>query len=87
MRIFFYYLVAVNIVAFFLYGLDKWKAAHHQWRISEAALMTAAVIGGSIGALGGMYLFRHKTRHRKFTWGVPAILLVQAALVWVYLIR
>lgn len=71
------YLQLVNLTAFAAFGVDKWKARRNRWRIPEAALMTLAVIGGSIGALAGMYLFRHKTRHHKFTIGVPAILILQ----------
>ena len=71
------YLELVNLVAFAAFGIDKHKARKNRWRIPEATLMTLAVIGGSIGALAGMYLFRHKTRHYKFTVGIPAILLLQ----------
>lgn len=71
------YLELVNLVAFAAFGIDKYKAKKGRWRIPEATLMTLAIIGGSIGALAGMYLFRHKTRHHKFTIGVPAILLLQ----------
>lgn len=71
------YLELVNLVAFAAFGIDKHKAKKGRWRIPEATLMTLAIIGGSIGALAGMYLFRHKTRHHKFTIGVPAILLLQ----------
>lgn len=71
------YLQLVNLAAFAAFGIDKHKARKNRWRIPEATLMTLAVIGGSIGALAGMYLFRHKTRHHKFTVGIPAILLLQ----------
>ncbi len=71
------YLQLVNLAAFAAFGIDKHKARKNRWRIPEATLMTLAVIGGSIGALAGMYLFRHKTRHYKFTVGIPAILLLQ----------
>lgn len=74
------YLLAVNLAAFCMMGLDKHKAVHGQWRISEAALLGIAALGGSVGTLLGMYLFRHKTRRRKFTLGVPALLLVQLVL-------
>lgn len=75
------YLGVINIVAFVLYGIDKWKAAHDKWRIKEATLIGSAVIGGSIGALAGMKVFRHKTKHKKFTIGVPVILAIQVAAV------
>ena len=72
------YLVAVNILAFICFGVDKQKAKTHQWRISENTLLGIAVCGGSLGAICGMRLFRHKTKHLKFTIGLPIILLVQA---------
>ena len=75
------YLVLVNAAAFILMLLDKQKARRSAWRISEATLLGVAVIGGSIGAILGMYLFRHKTRHLKFTLGLPLILAVQ---VWLF---
>lgn len=71
------YLQLINLAAFAAFGIDKYKARKGHWRIPEATLMILAIIGGSIGALAGMYLFRHKTRHHKFTIGVPAILLLQ----------
>lgn len=60
-----------------MYGIDKWKAHRKQWRISEKMLLFLAVIGGSAGALAGMYSFHHKTLHKKFTIGVPLILVIQ----------
>ena len=75
------YLVLVNAAAFILMLLDKQKSRRSAWRISEATLLGVAVIGGSIGAILGMYLFRHKTRHLKFTLGLPLILAVQ---VWLF---
>lgn len=65
------YLAAVNVAAFFLYGADKARARRGAWRISEATLLTAAFLGGCVGALLGMQLFRHKTRHRTFQILVP----------------
>jgi uncharacterized membrane protein YsdA (DUF1294 family) len=62
--------------------VDKWKAKNKRWRIPEATLMGVAAIGGSVGSLIGMYTVRHKTKHIKFTLGIPAILIVQIALVW-----
>ena len=75
------YLAAINIVAFFLYGIDKWKAQHDKWRITEATLLWIAVAGGSIGALLGMRLWHHKTQHAKFRYGLPTILILQLAAV------
>lgn len=73
------YFLVVNLAAFIMYGLDKRKAIKGKWRTPEATLIGVAVIGGSIGALCGMKHFRHKTKHKKFTIGVPAILIVQIA--------
>ena len=80
MRYSLYYLLTVNAAAFLLMLLDKQKAIHHRWRIPEASLLGSAALGGSIGALLGMYFFRHKTKHKKFTLGVPAILIAQLCL-------
>lgn len=74
-----YYLAGINLAAFFLYGIDKRKASKGKWRVSEKALLAVAAIGGSAGALAGMYFFHHKTKKWKFKIGVPAILVVQAA--------
>ena len=76
------YLIGINVVTFLLYGIDKWKAQRGKWRIPEETLIWLAVVGGSIGALIGMYLFRHKTKHRKFTLGIPVIILAQAVIVF-----
>ena len=75
-----YYLFAINIVSFFLYGIDKYKAKKNKWRISEATLLMIAVIGGSIGAWVGMRLWHHKTMHKKFKYGIPVIIVMQIAL-------
>jgi len=75
------YLIAINVVAFFLYGIDKWKAKRSKWRISEATLLGLAVIGGSIGAWLGMKVWHHKTMHKKFKYGIPLILMAQIAIV------
>lgn len=74
------YLFGINLIAFAAFGRDKQKARKGQWRISERRLILLALLGGSAGALIGMYLFHHKTRKRKFTVGVPLIFLVQIAL-------
>lgn len=73
------YLLIVNAAAFLLMLVDKQKAKRKLWRIPEATLLLSAAIGGSIGSLAGMYTFRHKTKHLKFTLGVPAILIAQIA--------
>ncbi|MCI6830337.1 MAG: DUF1294 domain-containing protein [Prevotella sp.] len=79
------YLLAINIATFFLYGIDKYKARKGRWRISEATLLLMAVVGGSIGAWTGMRLWHHKTKHKKFKYGIPIIIILQVALA-VYLI-
>ncbi len=75
------YLAAINIVAFFLYGIDKWKARHDKWRVTEARLIAVALLGGSVGALLGMKVWHHKTQHPKFRYGLPLILILQSAAV------
>ena len=76
-----YYLIVINVVTFLVYGIDKWKAKHNSWRISEATLLILAVIGGSIGALLGMKVWHHKTQHNKFKYGLPLILIIQIILI------
>jgi uncharacterized membrane protein YsdA (DUF1294 family) len=80
MEYFILYLLIINAIAFLLMLIDKQKARKKKWRIKEATLMGVAALGGSIGALAGMYTFRHKTLHKKFTLGIPAILAGQLAL-------
>lgn len=77
MKFFIIYLIAVNAAGFAVFGLDKYRAIHNKWRIRETTLMLFAVLGGSPGCLAGMYLFRHKTRHRMFSIGIPAIFMIQ----------
>lgn len=76
-----FYLIGINIATFIVYGIDKHKAKKAKWRISEAKLLTLAVIGGSIGAWSGMKLWHHKTMHKKFRYSVPVILLLQIVLM------
>ena len=78
-----YAIIFINIITFFVYGMDKLKAVNHWWRIPEAVLLGLAVAGGSVGAYLGMQVFRHKTLKPLFRFGVPVILLVQAAAVFV----
>ena len=82
MKLFLWYLLLINAASFFLMLTDKRKAIRHRWRIPERTLISSALLGGSIGALVGMYTFRHKTRHPKFTLGIPAILAVQLFLAF-----
>ena len=76
-----YYLLAINVVTFIVYGIDKYKAKKAKWRIPETMLLLLAVLGGSIGAWMGMKVWHHKTMHKKFKYGIPAILLIQIALM------
>ena len=75
------YILAVNLLGFFIMGIDKQKARKRTFRIPEATLFTIAIIGGSIGSIIGMHLFRHKTKHWYFLFGMPIILILQIALV------
>lgn len=87
MKILVIYLPAVNLLAYLLMGIDKKRAREGRWRVSERTLLLTAAAGGSAGAALGMISFRHKTRHLKFTLGIPLILLAQAgaAVAWVLL--
>lgn len=77
MREFLIYLLIVNTITFIIYGIDKLKAKEHWWRISEFTLLLLAIVGGSIGAWLGMKVWHHKTMHKKFKYGVPAIFILQ----------
>ena len=70
------YLAVINVVTFFMYGIDKWKAKKSKWRIR---------LGGSMGAWLGMKVWHHKTQHKKFRFGVPAIIIIQLSII-VYLL-
>ena len=81
----FYTLCIINVITFFVYGLDKLKAVNHWWRIPERVLLWLAAAGGSVGAYLGMIVFRHKTLKPLFCFGVPVIMLVHliaAVYVW-----
>ena len=80
-----YYLIAINAITFITYGIDKWKARKNKWRIPESTLLLLAVFGGSIGAFLGMRVWRPKTMHKKFKYGIPSILVLQIGLL-LYLI-
>ncbi len=75
------YLVTINVVTFFMYSIDKWKAKKSKMRIRETVLLGLAVLGGSIGAWLGMKVWNHKTLHKKFRYGVPAIIIIQLSLI------
>ena len=76
-----YYLAAINLITFFVYGIDKWRAKRGAWRIPEKTLFLLPILGGSVGAIAGMKVFHHKTRHWYFKYSLPLILLLQIALV------
>ena len=81
MKLLYSYLLIINAAGFLLMLVDKWKAKKNRWRIRESTLLIVAALGGSVGSLAGMYLFRHKTQHLKFTVGIPLILAAQCFLV------
>ena len=83
MKILVYYLIIINIAAWIMYGLDKWKAKSGAWRIPERTLLLTALAGGSVGALAGMLLFHHKTRKPKFMIGVPVMFAAHCVIVGV----
>lgn len=87
LKIVLYYLLAVNLLTFIIYGIDKYKARHNHWRVREASLLLLAALGGSIGALLAMKVFHHKTQHKKFRYGVPATLIVQLAVAVFFLCK
>ena len=76
-----YYLAAINLVTFLVYGIDKLRAKRGAWRIPEKTLFLLPLLGGSVGAIAGMRVFHHKTKHWYFKYGLPLILLLQLALV------
>lgn len=79
------WLAVINLLTFIVYGADKRRARKGKWRVPEKTLFLLPLLGGSIGALLGMRVFHHKTKHWYFVWGIPAILLAQIALaVWIY---
>lgn len=81
MDLLFVYLVIINALGFALMLIDKRKAVKKLWRIPESTLFTVALIGGSVGVLGGMYAVRHKTKHPSFTIGIPLVIALQSVLM------
>lgn len=81
------YLAAINLLSFALFGIDKSKAKRGKWRIPEKSLFITAILGGSPGALLGMRTFRHKTKHKSFTIGIPTILILQIAIAAYLILR
>lgn len=78
-KVAFLYVIIMNIIGVMMMGIDKSRAKRHAWRIPERTLFLISLLGGSVGSLAGMYLFRHKTKHMKFVIGMPLILLIQIA--------
>lgn len=85
MKLFYIYLILINAVGYLIMLIDKRKAKKKAWRVPEATLMGIAAIGGSLGSLIGMYQFRHKTKHKKFTIGIPLILAVHVVIFFLLL--
>ena len=75
-------ILAINIVAFILVAIDKWKSKHNKWRIRESSFFIIGLLGGGIGVYAGMIIFRHKTNHLKFTMGIPVLILINMASVY-----
>ena len=82
-----YYVLILNFVTMLVYGIDKFKAKKGKWRIPESTLLLLAVLGGSIGAWLGMRVWRHKTQHKKFKYGILVIFILQVALCFYLLYR
>lgn len=78
------YLIIINIITFLAMWLDKTKAKKGKWRISETTLLILGILGGSIGGMIGMYTFRHKTKKKRFTIGMPAILIIEIIIYFIY---
>ncbi len=79
------YLVIINLIGFYIMFLDKRKAKKHKWRISEKNIFLIALLGGSLGCLLGMNIFRHKTKHWYFRFGLPTILILQVVAIVFFL--
>ena len=81
------YFIIINVIGFLAMAIDKWKAKNNAWRIPENTLFSITVLGGGIGTIAGMYVFRHKTKKPKFTIGMPVILVLEIVLVIYELIK
>ena len=80
-KIFALFILFMTVVTFIVFGIDKWKAAHERWRVPESTLFLLAAFGGSLGALLGMQVWRHKTQHWTFRLGIPLIFVLQVGLL------
>lgn len=87
MKLLYLYLLLVNAAAFLLMLIDKVKARKNRWRIPERTLLTVAALGGSLGAVLGMNLYRHKTKHPKFSIGLPCMLAVHIVLLFLIILQ
>jgi uncharacterized membrane protein YsdA (DUF1294 family) len=85
-QVIFIYITVMSILAFAMMGIDKRKAHRHKWRISESNLFIVGLLGGGVGVLLGMNFFHHKTKHLKFTLGIPLVVLMNIVLL-VYLLQ
>ena len=83
----FIYLLIINVLGFFAMGIDKYKAKKGYWRISEGTLIILTLLGGGIGTISGMYMFRHKTKKMKFTIGLPTIFISEIIFIIYFLIK
>ena len=84
-QFFFYYLIIINVITFIMFGIDKYKAIKNKWRIKESTLLGLTFIGGTLGSMMGMYVFRHKTKKFYFFLGIPFMMILHVAL-FVYLV-
>ena len=84
-QFFFYYLIIINVITFIMFGIDKYKAIKNKWRIKESTLLGLTFIGGTLGGMMGMYVFRHKTKKFYFFLGIPFMMILHVAL-FVYLV-
>lgn len=76
-KVLLFYIIAINISGFIIMSIDKRRAIYNEWRVKEKTLMLISFFGGSIGIFAGMHFFRHKTKHLKFTLGVPCIFIIE----------
>ncbi|MPM55251.1 hypothetical protein SDC9_102044 [bioreactor metagenome] len=77
-----YYLMIINVIGFFIMSIDKKKAIKNVYRIPEKNLFFICIVGGSLGMLIGMYKFHHKTKHNKFVYGVPLLLISNIIMIY-----
>lgn len=76
------YLLLINVFSFFIYRLDKKKSEKGKWRIKESTLLLLSLLGGGIGSMFGMSIYRHKTKKSKFRIGVPVFTIISVIIIW-----